>query len=160
MIALHPAVSPDTECDVAMTSAFEGIRLGDRATYSRAVTDRDIEMFATATGDHNPIHLDSNFARGTIFKGRIAHGILTAGLVSAALSRLPGIVVYLSQSLSFLRPVRPGDNIEASAEVVEKISERSELRLRTVCTNQAGEIVLTGEARVKVLEHAGPVSPR
>ena len=136
-----------------MKSAFEDIRTGDKTSYSRIVTDHDIEMFAAVTGDCNPIHLDSEFARGTIFKGRIAHGILTAGLVSAAVSRFPGVIIYLSQSLSFLKPVRPGDRIEATAEVIEKMNERSELSLRTVCINQAGDTVLTGEARIRVFEH-------
>ena len=136
-----------------MKSAFEDIRTGDKTSYSRIVTDHDIEMFAAVTGDCNPIHLDSEFARGTIFKGRIAHGILTAGLISAALSRFPGVIIYLSQSLSFLKPVRPGDRIEATAEVIEKMNERSELSLRTVCINQAGDTVLTGEARIRVFEH-------
>lgn len=135
-----------------MESAFEGIRQGDKTTYSRIVTDDDIETFATITGDCNPIHLDTEFARGTIFKGKIAHGILTAGLISAAVSRLPGVIIYLSQNLTFLKPVRPGDSIEATAEVVEKVAKRNELKLKTVCTNQRGDVVLTGEAMVRVLE--------
>jgi 3-hydroxybutyryl-CoA dehydratase len=136
-----------------MKSAFEDIRTGDKTSYSRIVTDHDIEMFAAVTGDCNPIHLDSEFARGTIFKGRIAHGMLTAGLVSAAVSKFPGVIIYLSQSLSFLKLVRPGDRIEATAEVIEKADERSELRLKTVCVNQAGDVILTGEARIRVFEH-------
>jgi 3-hydroxybutyryl-CoA dehydratase len=141
-----------------MESAFDGIRQGDKTSYSRVVTDDDIQTFATITGDCNPVHLDTEFARGTIFKGKIAHGILTAGLVSAAVSRLPGIVIYLSQNLVFHKPVRPGDSIEATAEVVEKVAKRNELRLKTVCTNQRGDVVLTGEAKVRVLEHGTPAA--
>jgi 3-hydroxybutyryl-CoA dehydratase len=141
-----------------MESAFDGIRLGDKTSYSRIVTDGDIGTFAKTTGDCNPIHLDTEFARGTIFKGKIAHGILTAGLISAAVSRFPGIIIYLSQNLTFLKPVRPGDSIEATAEVVEKVAKRSELRLKTVCTNQRGDVVLTGEAKVRVLEHGTPAA--
>jgi acyl dehydratase len=136
-----------------MKSAFEDIRTGDKRNHSRIVTDHDIEMFAAVTEDCNPIHLDSEFARGTIFKGKIAHGMLTAGLASAAVSKFPGVIIYLSQSLSFLKPVRPGDRIEATAEVIEKMNERNELRLKTVCVNQAGDTVLTGEARIRVFEH-------
>jgi len=141
-----------------MESAFDGIRQGDKTSCSRIVTDDDIETFAGITGDCNPIHLDTQFAQGTVFKGKIAHGILTAGLISAAVSRLPGIIIYLSQNLTFLKPVRPGDTIEATAEVVEKASKRSELRLKTVCTNQRGDVVLTGEATVRVLEHGTPAA--
>jgi 3-hydroxybutyryl-CoA dehydratase len=135
-----------------MKPAFDEIKEGDRRSSARVITHHDIEMFATITGDFNPIHLDDEFARGTVFKGKIAHGILTAGLISAALSKFPGVIVYLSQSLSFRKPVRPGDRIEATAEVVEKIPEHSALKLTTVCQNQRNEIVLSGEARVKVLE--------
>lgn len=135
-----------------MSLAFEGIREGDSKTFSKVITDRDIEMFAAATGDANPIHLDDDLAGRTIFKGRIAHGLLTGGLISAAVSRFPGIVIYLSQTLSFRKPVRPGDTIEATATVAEKIQERDEMRLETACTNQRGELVVAGEARVRVLE--------
>jgi 3-hydroxybutyryl-CoA dehydratase len=135
-----------------MGLAFEKIKEGDRKTFSKVVTDHDIEMFAEITGDSNPIHLDDDFAGRTIFKGKIAHGLLTAGLISAALSEFPGIIIYRSQSLSFRKPVRPGDTIEAIAEVTEKIDERDEIRLETTCINQRGEIVIGGEARVRVVD--------
>ena len=131
---------------------FKGIREGDKRVFTKVITERDIETFARATGDFNPIHLDSEFAERTVFRGKIAHGVLTAGLISATLSRFPGVIVYLSQTLHFLRPVRPGDKIEALAEVLDKIDERNELKLRTICRNQRDEIVLDGEARIKVLE--------
>jgi 3-hydroxybutyryl-CoA dehydratase len=135
-----------------MGLAFERIREGDRMTFSKMITDRDIEMFAAITGDTNPIHLDDELAGRTIFKGRIAHGLLTGGLISAAIGRFPGIIIYLSQNLSFRKPVRPGDMIEATAEVAEKIHERDEIRLETACTNQRGELVVAGDARVRVLD--------
>ncbi len=135
-----------------MGQAFERINEGDRQAFSKVVTDHDIEMFAAITGDHNPIHLDNDFARTTVFESKIAHGILTAGLISAAVGKFPGVVVYLSQSLSFRKPVRPGDKIEAVAEVVEKIRERHELRLNTICRNQRDELVISGEALVRVFE--------
>ncbi len=135
-----------------MGLAFERIREGDRMTFAKVITVRDIEMFAAITGDANPIHLDDDLAGRTIFKGRIAHGLLAGGLISAAVSRFPGIIIYLSQTLSFRKPVRPGDTIEATAAVAEKIQERNEMRLETACTNQRGELVVAGEARVRVLE--------
>ncbi len=131
---------------------FEGIRKGDKRAFSKMITEHDIEMFARITGDVNPVHLDAKFAGKTIFKGKIAHGILIAGLISAALSRFPGVIIYLSQSLYFLKPVRVGDRIEAIVEVLEKADERSELRLQTICKNQMDKIVVHGEARIKVFE--------
>jgi len=128
------------------------ITQGEKRTFAKVITEQDIETFARVTGDFNPIHLDSEFAERTIFGGRIAHGCLTAGLISATLSKFPGVIVYLSQTLHFLRPVRPGDRIEVLAEVLDRIDERSELRLRTVCKNQRDEVVLDGEARIRVLE--------
>lgn len=135
-----------------MERAFEKISQGDSQLVSRVVSDQDIEMFAAITGDHNPIHLQDDFARTTIFKTKIAHGILTAGLISAAIGKFPGVIVYYSQTLSFRKPVRPGDEIEATARVVEKNLDRDELTLDTVCKNQRGEVVITGEAKVRVFE--------
>ena len=132
--------------------AFDGIQKGDKTTAARVITGRDIETFAELTGDFNPIHLDTEFAQLTIFGTTIAHGILIAGLISAAVSRFPGVIVYLSQSLDFLKPVRVGDRVEAVAEVIEKEAQGRELRLSTTCVNQLGEVVINGEARVKVLE--------
>ncbi len=142
-----------------MGLAFEGIREGEERTFSKVITDRDIEAFAAVTGDVNPIHLDEEMAARTIFKGRIAHGLLTGGLISAAVSRFPGVVIYLSQTLSFRKPVRPGDTIEATARVAEKMEQHDEMRLETACTNQRGELVVAGEARVRVLETQPPIHP-
>jgi len=131
---------------------FETIEVGTKEVASRIITQQDVETFARITGDYNPLHLEKDFADRTIFKGRIVHGMLVASLISAALSRFDGVVVYLSQSLSFLKPVRAGDRIEATVEVVEKIEKRRRLRLRTVCKNQKGEVIIDGEAGVKILE--------
>ncbi len=133
--------------------AIEQLETGTRTSFAKTITDNDIRMFAEVSGDHNPLHLDDAAAKRTIFGGRIAHGILSLGLVSAALAKLPGVTVYLSQTAKFLRPVRIGDNIEAIAEVVEKTPEKNEARLRTYCRNQDGETVLEGEARIKVLDY-------
>ena len=131
---------------------FEAIEVGAKEVVSRIITQQDVETFARITGDYNPLHLEEDFADRTIFKGRIVHGMLVASLISAALSRFDGVVVYLSQNLSFLKPVRAGDRIEATVEVVEKIEKRRRLRLRTVCKNQEGEVIIDGEAKVKILE--------
>lgn len=133
---------------------FAAIEVGTKKVASRIITQQDVETFARISGDYNPLHLEKDFADRTIFKGRIAHGMLVAGLISAALSKFDGVVVYLSQSLSFLKPVRAGDRIEATVEVVEKIEGRRRLRLRTVCKNQKGEVIIDGEAKVKIMEAA------
>lgn len=121
---------------------------GARASFTKTVTDADIVKFAEATGDANPVHLDDAYARGTPFGGRIAHGLLTAGLVSAVLAnRLPGPgTVYLSQTLEFKAPVRPGDTVTAEVEVLEVTGRRA--RLATRCLLADGTLVLTGEAVV------------
>ena len=91
------------------------INVGDERFFSKVITVEDIEAFAKLTGDFNPIHIDSSFAQKTIFGGRIAHGILSVGLISTALSKFPGIIVYLAQDIRFLKPVRPGDKVLISA---------------------------------------------
>ncbi|MFA5860135.1 MAG: MaoC family dehydratase, partial [Candidatus Thermoplasmatota archaeon] len=118
--------------------------------------DDDIRDFASATGDANPIHLYDEYAKRTMFGGRIAHGMLTGGIVSAALSRLPGVVIYLSQELRFTKPVRPGDVVTVRLRVVEKIGDKPRFRLATTCANQAGEVVLDGEAVVLLMRESKP----
>jgi 3-hydroxybutyryl-CoA dehydratase len=126
--------------------------VGDAATASMVVTDETIAQYAALTGDENPIHTDDDYAAETMFEGRIAHGILSAGAISAALAALPGDVVYLSQDLRFENPVRPGDTVEASAEVVEVVGG-DRVRAETVADVVDGERVLSGEAVVLSLEH-------
>lgn len=125
-------------------------KIGDFAQLSKTVEDKDIRVFAEVTGDNNPLHLDDEFASKTIFKRRIAHGILTAGLISAVIgSKLPGIgTIYISQTLNFLAPVYIGDVITAKVEVLEILKEGKRLRLKTQVTNQNGTVVLDGEALV------------
>jgi acyl dehydratase len=123
---------------------------GDHAELTRVVEDDDIASFVDAVGDYNPVHSDPAYAASTPFKQPIAPGIFTAGLVSAVIgTRLPGPgAIYLSQSLKFVKPVKAGDTITARAEVIEVMRERNRIRLQTVCTNQHGEEVLSGEAWV------------
>ena len=122
--------------------------IGERAEVSKTVTLKDIDQFAMITGDTNPIHLDEQYACSTRFGGRIAHGILGAGLISAVLgTRLPGPgAIYLNQSLRFKAPVRPGDQITASATVTEWNAEKGVVKLQTDVVNQDGATVISGEA--------------
>jgi 3-hydroxybutyryl-CoA dehydratase len=122
---------------------------GDVATSTRTITRDRIRQYADLTGDHNPLHVDDDYAEERLFGGVIAHGMLTAGVLSAAVAALPGDVVWLSQDLNFDAPVRPGDEVTARVEVVEDLGE-GRLRADTVAETE-DETVLTGEAEVLVL---------
>jgi 3-hydroxybutyryl-CoA dehydratase len=126
------------------------IAVGDGASFAKTISETDIYLYAGITGDFNPAHIDEGYASQTFFKSRIAHGMLTAGLISAILgTRFPGPgTIYLRQELSFLAPVRIGDTITASVEVIEMHPEKNRIRLKTFCKNQEGIIVLDGEALV------------
>ncbi|HEX8073305.1 MAG TPA: MaoC family dehydratase [Pyrinomonadaceae bacterium] len=130
------------------------LQVGDTASLSRTITDADIRAFAELTGDHNPVHLDDEYAAGTRFGRRIAHGMLSAGLLSAVLANeLPGRgSVYLSQSLRFVAPVYPGDTVTARVTVKEIRADKPIVTLATVCTNQRDEPVIKGEAVVLCTE--------
>jgi 3-hydroxybutyryl-CoA dehydratase len=129
---------------------FEEISVGQTATYTRTVEDRDIQLFAAASGDVNPVHLDDEFAAKTEFKGRIAHGMLTGAFISAALAmQLPGPgTVYIGQSLRFRLPVKIGDTVTVTLEVTEKRSRRNFVTLDCKATNQDGKLVASGTAEV------------
>lgn len=126
------------------------LKVGDAATRSRTITDEDIRAFAELTGDRNPVHLDDEYAAGTRFGRRIAHGMLAASLISATLANeLPGRgSVYLGQSLRFVAPVLPGDTVTARVEVTKVREDKPIVTLETVCTNQRGERLIEGEAVV------------
>lgn len=134
-----------------MIMQYADFAVGDRSTFTKTVTEADVYLFAGLSGDQNPLHVDAEFARGTRFGGRIAHGILASGYVSAALTGLGIGHVYLSQSVQFLRPVRIGDTITAVAEIVEKLPEKRRLRVSTYCVNQRQERVNAGEAVLQCL---------
>jgi 3-hydroxybutyryl-CoA dehydratase len=125
---------------------------GDTASLSRTISDDDIRAFANATGDHNPLHLDEEFAKQTRFGKRIAHGMLSASLNSAAIANeLPGQgSIYLGQTLQFVAPVFPGDTVTARVTVTSIREDKPIIKLETVCTNQRDEVVLRGEATVLV----------
>ena len=127
-------------------------KTGDTASISKAITDDDIQKFADASGDHNPLHLDDEFARSTRFGRRIAHGMLSASLISAVIAnQLPGQgSIYLGQTLKFVAPVFPGDTITARVTVISIRDDKPVMKLKTVCVNQHGKVVITGEATVLV----------
>src|SRR6266700_8421229 len=126
------------------------LRPGDYAEIERHVEMDAIAEFIDAVGDFNPIHSDPAYAAATSFGEPIAPGVFTAGLISAVIgTQLPGPgAIYLSQSLKFIKPVKAGDTITAKVHVLEVIRDRNRLRLQTVCVNQRGEEVLSGEAWV------------
>ena len=125
--------------------------VGSSAKRVRAVTDDDIVRFAEVSGDHNPVHLDDAYAARSVFGARVAHGFLTGSLISAVIGMdLPGPgSIYLGQTLKFLAPVRIGDIVTVSVEVIGVRAEKRLVTLRTDATNQDGVLVLTGEATVK-----------
>ena len=131
------------------TICIEDIEMGMTRYIRKVITDRDIEQFAEISTDHNPVHLDDEYARDTIFEGRIAHGMLTAGLVSAVIGeQLPGHgAIYLSQNLKFLAPVRPGDLVHAEVKVVDMVIDKRRVKLDCRCEVN-GKNVLVGEAIV------------
>ena len=131
------------------TIVIEDLEIGMSRYLQKVVTDEDIEMFATVSTDRNPVHLDDAYAQDTIFEGRIAHGMLTAGLISAVIGeQLPGHgTVYLGQTLKFMAPVRPGDLVRAEVEVREIDHSRRRVTLDTRCLVE-GKVVLKGEATV------------
>jgi len=131
---------------------IDEIQVGQVAEMAKTVTEADVTLFAGVTGDFNPVHVDAEVAAQSRFGERIAHGMLSAGFISAVLGmRLPGTgSIYLSQSLRFTKPVRIGDTVTARVEVVEVLATKRRVRLATVCRNQQGETVVEGEAVVMV----------
>ena len=131
------------------TICIEDIEIGMSRSLRKIISDRDIELFAEVSTDHNPVHLDDDYAQDTIFEGRIAHGMLTAGLISAVIGeQLPGHgTVYLGQSLKFLAPVRPGDMVEAVVTVTDMDVAKRRVTMDTHC-EIGGKKVLKGEAVV------------
>jgi len=124
--------------------------LGETAEFTKTITEADIILFAGVTGDLNPAHINEEYAKNTFFKTRIAHGILQAGFISAAIGmKLPGPgTIYMKQELNFRAPVHIGDTITARVEVSQIDEEKNRVVLKTTCSNQEGEIVLDGEALV------------
>lgn len=131
------------------TICIEDLEIGMQRHLTKEITSRDITLFAEVSTDHNPVHLDEDYARDTIFGGRIAHGMLTAALISAVIGeQLPGHgTVYLGQSLKFLAPVRPGDLVRAAVQVTAIDHAKRRVTLECACT-VGNTLVLKGEALV------------
>lgn len=128
------------------------LNVGDSAEITRTIEQSDIQAFADVTGDHNPVHLDESFAQTTRFGRRIAHGMLTAALISSVLANeLPGEgSIYLGQTLQFVAPVFPGDEVTARVTVTDVRESKGIVKLETICLNQRNQIVIRGEATVLV----------
>jgi 3-hydroxybutyryl-CoA dehydratase len=126
------------------------LKVGDFAEFAKTISETDVYMFAGIVGDFNPAHVNEEYAKGTFFKTRIAHGMLAAGFVSTVIGmQLPGPgTVYLSQDLKFLAPVHIGDTVTARVEVAEIDKEKNRVRLSTSCLNQEGMKILVGNAMV------------
>jgi 3-hydroxybutyryl-CoA dehydratase len=131
--------------------AYESIKIGDEASLARTITEAHIVNYAGITGDMNPLHVDAEYAAHSMFKERIAHGMLTAGLISAVLgTQLPGPnSIYLGQDLKFMAPVMIGDTIKVVVIVTDKRDEKRIIKLRTTAYNQRGKMVIDGSAVVK-----------
>jgi len=128
---------------------YDALEVGQKATFVRQVTEREVQLFAEVSGDRNPVHLDADYAAGTAFRERIAHGMLTGAFVSAAIaSTLPGPgSVYVGQNLRFLRPVKLGDTLTVELEVLEKLP-KNRVRISTRVLGSNGKAVVDGEAEV------------
>lgn len=135
---------------------YEEIEIGETASITKMISEADIVNYAGIIGDFNPIHVNPEYAKTTMFGERIAHGMLTASFISTLVGCcIPGMnALYLSQEVKFVRPVKIGDTITATAEVCEKIDAKRRVIMTTTITNQRGEIVVSGKAVTMVMEKA------
>ncbi|MBA7702388.1 hypothetical protein ES703_111155 [subsurface metagenome] len=117
-----------------------GINVGIKTRHVKTITEADVLLFAEVSGDSNPVHMSEEFAMKTFFRGRIVHGMLAAGLISAAIAKLPGLVIYMSQTVKFLRPIRIGDSITAMAEVIAKDDTKRTLQVKTTVWDDGWQI--------------------
>lgn len=129
-----------------------GVDIGFKATHVKTITEDDINLFAKVSGDFNPVHMSEEYAKKTFFRGRIAHGVLAIALLSAVGAKLPGLVILISMSSRFLKPVRIGDTITAAGEVIKVHKEKGIVTLKNTCTNQNGEVTVEGETLVRLYE--------
>ena len=129
---------------------IDQLEVGQKVSFTNTVTEADVYNYAGVSGDFNPAHMNEEYAKNTAFKTRIAHGMLSAGFISAVLgTKLPGPgTIYLNQDLRFTKPVHFGDTITATITVEELIKEKNRAILKTVCTNQDGDVVVEGTAKV------------
>ncbi|MCY0966730.1 MaoC/PaaZ C-terminal domain-containing protein [Parathalassolituus penaei] len=129
---------------------YDELAIGDSCERTHQIVERDLQLFAAVSGDHNPLHLNPEYAATTQFKGQIAHGMYSGALISAGLAmELPGPgTVYMGQNLAFKRPIMIGDTITVKLTVKEKIDKKGLVIFDTTLTNQSGKVVVTGEATV------------
>ncbi len=134
---------------------IDELNVGQTASFTKTVSESDVYLFAGITGDFNPAHVNETYAKKTAFKTRIAHGMLSAGLISNVLgNQLPGPgTIYMQQQLNFRAPVAIGDTVTATVEVIEILRGKKRVRLKTVCTNQDDVVVLDGEALISPPRH-------
>ena len=131
--------------------SFNDIQIGDKATFSKTMTESDIFAFSAITGDFNPIHVDAEFAKGSIFKQRVVHGMLTSGLIDTTLTPLGGAGnIHLSQFVKFTAPVFIGDTVTVTSEVASKDSVKNRITVKSAIANQEGKIVVEGEAIILI----------
>ena len=140
-----------TEQDIPILDKL-GVDIGYKVIHEKIITEADIALFAEVSGDYNPVHMSEEFARKTFFGGRIAHGVIAIALLSAAMAKLPGLVILLSHSSRFLKPVKIGDTVTAVAEAINVRKEKGIVVLKNTCTNQNGEAVVEGETTVRLFE--------
>ena len=143
------AYSKSSWTTVQSVETVEELEVGDEVIFKKELTDSDVHAFADISGDTNRLHLDDEFASETRFGRRIAHGTLASGLISSALARLPGMIVYLSQDLDFERPVDIGTTVEATVSIVETL-DGDRYRLNTTVQTEDGTTVIDGEAIVLI----------
>ena len=135
------------------TTKYADLSIGQSAEVTHTVTEEDVQTFGDLSGDYNPVHFNEEWAKNTMFKGRIAHGLLSASYISTVIGmKLPGPgTIYLGQSMKFMRPVRVGDTITAKVEVAALNDEKKRVTLKTICTNQNDEVVIDGEALIMLM---------
>jgi 3-hydroxybutyryl-CoA dehydratase len=129
-----------------------GVDVGYKTSHVKTISESDIDGFADISGDFNPVHMSEEYAQQTVFSGRIAHGVIAVALLSAAIAKLPGLVILLSNSSRFLKPVRIGDTITALAEVTNTRKKSGIITLKSTCTNQNGKAVVESETTVRLYE--------
>lgn len=135
---------------------FEEIPLGTKAVFAKTITETDIFAFAGITGDFNPLHINAEFAKGSRFKQRVAHGMLTAGIINNTLTHIGGVgTIHLSQTVRFLAPVFIGDTVTVTSEVVSKDEAKGRITVQSIVTNQSAKAVIEGEALLMVPREKG-----
>jgi 3-hydroxybutyryl-CoA dehydratase len=128
---------------------YDDIQIGEKTTFTKTITEADIFAFTGISGDFNPLHVDAEFGKNSRFQGRIAHGMLVAGLVGQTLTALVGLgSVHVSESVAFKAPVKIGDTITVESILTEKIEEKRRLIIASTWTNQDGTVVITGKAEI------------